>query len=76
VEWSQFDLEKRQWRYTVTKTRTEHLVPLATQAVEILGELRALTGQWHYVFTGRDRKKPMSGAAINAALQHGSASSP
>lgn len=69
AEWAQIDLERREWRHTVSKTKTEHLVPLATQAVDILKELQALTGKWRYVFTGRDRRKPMSGAAINAALQ-------
>lgn len=69
AEWGQFDLDKAQWRYTVSKTRTEHLVPLAAQAVSILRELHALTGQRKYVFPGRDVKKPMSGAAINAALR-------
>lgn len=69
AEWSQFDLDKAEWRYTVSKTKTEHLVPLATQAVAILRELYALTGHRQYVFPGRDVKKPMSGAAINAALR-------
>ncbi len=69
AEWSQFDLDKAQWRYTVSKTRREHLVPLATQAVSILRDLHALTGSQKYVFPGRDIKKPMSGAAINAALR-------
>jgi integrase len=69
AEWTQINLERHEWRYTVSKTNTEHLVPLARQAVDILKELQALTGNWRYVFTGRDRRKPMSGAAINAALQ-------
>lgn len=69
AEWLQFDLEKAQWRYIVSKTKTEHLVPLAAQAVSILRELHALTGTRRYVFPGRDVKKPMSGAAVNAALR-------
>ncbi len=69
AEWTQFDLDRAQWRYTVSKTKTEHLVPLAKQAVAILQELYALTGQRTYVFPGRDVKKPMSGAAVNAALR-------
>ncbi|MFM0638531.1 integrase arm-type DNA-binding domain-containing protein [Paraburkholderia metrosideri] len=69
AEWAQFDLDKAQWRYTVSKTKTEHLVPLATQAVAMLRDLYALTGHRQYVFPGRDVKKPMSGAAINAALR-------
>jgi integrase len=69
AEWKDFDLDKSEWRYFVTKTKTEHLVPLATQALSILRELEALTGDRQYVFTGRDPKKPMSDAAINAALR-------
>jgi integrase len=69
AEWAQFDLEKGEWRYFVTKTKSEHLVPLASQAVEILRELHALTGTRQFVFPGRDPKKPMSEAAINAALR-------
>ncbi|MEX3924002.1 tyrosine-type recombinase/integrase [Paraburkholderia sp. BR10936] len=69
AEWAGFDLEKAEWRYFVTKTKTEHLVPLSTQAVAILRELQALTGQRRYVFPGRDPRKPMSEAAINAALR-------
>lgn len=69
AEWSGFDLDKAEWRYLVTKTKTEHLVPLATQAVAILRQLQALTGHRTYVFPGRDVRKPMSEAAINAALR-------
>ncbi|MGF6465257.1 tyrosine-type recombinase/integrase [Paraburkholderia youngii] len=69
AEWAHFDLDRAQWRYTVSKTKTQHLVPLATQAVAILRELHAHTGQRTYVFPGRDVKKPMSGAAVNAALR-------
>ncbi|ERJ39038.1 Integrase [Burkholderia sp. AU4i] len=69
AEWSGFDLDKAEWRYTVSKTGTEQLVPLATQAVALLRELRDLTGQRQHVFPGRDPRKPMSEAAINAALR-------
>lgn len=69
AEWSGFDLDKAEWRYLVTKTKTEHLVPLATQAVSILRELHALTGHGKHVFPGRDPQKCMSEAAVNAALR-------
>ncbi|MBP0594563.1 integrase arm-type DNA-binding domain-containing protein [Paraburkholderia sp. LEh10] len=69
AEWAGFDLDRAEWRYLVTKTKTEHLVPLPSQAVAILRELHALTGQRRYVFPGRDPRKPMSGAAVNAALR-------
>ena len=45
-------------------------MPLATQAVQILGDLHALTGTGRYVFPGaRSAQRPMSDAAINAALR-------
>jgi integrase len=69
AEWAGFDREKGEWRYFVTKTKTEHSVPLASQAVAVLKELHALTGHGRYVFPGRDPQKPMSEAAVNAALR-------
>lgn len=69
AKWTEFDLEASEWRYFITKTKTHHLVPLATQAIEILTDLKALTGNRTHVFPGRDPKKPMSGAAVNAALR-------
>ncbi len=69
AEWEGFDLDAAVWRYFVTKTKTEHMVPLSSQAVSILRELHELSGHGRYVFPGRDPKKSMSEAAINAALR-------
>lgn len=70
AEWACIDLEKGEWRYLVTKTRTEHLVPLSTQALSILREIHPLSGHGRFVFPGgRDPKRAMSEAAINAALR-------
>lgn len=70
AEWVHIDLDKAEWRYLVTKTETEHLVPLATQAIQIFRELHALTGGGRYVFPGaRSAQRPMSDAAVNAALR-------
>ncbi|MDQ3197264.1 MAG: tyrosine-type recombinase/integrase [Burkholderiales bacterium] len=69
AEWADFDLGKAEWRYLVSKTKTEHLVPLASQAVTILRDLNALSGHGRHVFPGRDPQKPMSDAAVNAALR-------
>jgi integrase len=69
MKWADIDLEKGEWGYLVTKTKTDHLVPLARQAVAILEELRPLTGRYEHVFPGaRDPHRAMSDAAINAAL--------
>jgi predicted DNA-binding transcriptional regulator AlpA len=69
ARWADFDLDAAEWRYHVTKTKTEHLVPLSKQAVEILRELQAKTGNREHVFPRRNPRKPMSDAAINAALR-------
>lgn len=69
AKWADIDLDRAEWRYHVTKTKVDHLVPLASQAVAILRELHQLTGCREYVFPGRDPKLPMSDAAINAALR-------
>ena len=68
--WADIDLDAAEWRYTVSKTKTEHIVPLAKQAVAILQEIRGLTGNGQYVFpSGRSRKRPMSDNAILAAMR-------
>jgi integrase len=47
-----------------------HLIPLATQAIEILTALRPLTGHGRYVFPGaRSSARPMSENTLNAALR-------
>lgn len=70
AKWSDIDLEKGEWRYLVTKTKTNHLVPLPKQAIAILKELHPLSGYGEYVFQGgHDPRKPMSDAAINASLK-------
>lgn len=70
AEWSDIDLDAAQWRYRVTKTNSDHVVPLSTQALSILQELRALTGDGRYVFPGaRTSARPMSDNAILAAMR-------
>jgi integrase len=70
AEWADIDLDAAEWRYTVTKTDTAHIVPLATQAVAILRELHAMTGTGRYVFPGaRTNGRPMSDNAILAAMR-------
>lgn len=68
AQWSQFDLERGQWKFQASKNGPDHLVPLSRQAIEILKALHPLTGIRTFVFPGRDPKKPMSDAAINADL--------
>jgi len=70
AEWSDIDLSTAEWRYIITKTNTEHIVPLASQAMTILQELHILTGTGRYVFPGaRTNDRPMSDNAILAAMR-------
>ena len=70
ARWADIDLVKAEWCFTASKTGTPHIVPLAKQAVTILRELRPLTGLCPYVFPSqRSRDRPMSDAAVNAALR-------
>lgn len=50
--------------------RRSHLVPLSTQALDLLNELKITTGNYRYVFPGRnDPNKPMSEASINQVIE-------
>lgn len=70
AEWAHIDLDAKEWRFTVTKTDTGHIVPLAPRAVEILREVQALTGRGRYVFpSARSGERPMSDNAILAAMR-------
>ncbi len=70
ARWADMDLDAAEWRYRVSKTKTDHLVPLSSQAIALLKDLHPLSGHGEWVFMGgHDPKKPMSEAAINAALK-------
>jgi integrase len=43
ARWREFDLDKAEWKFWVTKTKNDHIVPLASQAVNILRDLHPLT---------------------------------
>jgi integrase len=70
AEWADIDLDAAEWRFTASKTGTAHIVPLASQAVAILREVQALTGDGRYVFPSvRTNDRPMSDNAILAAMR-------
>jgi integrase len=71
MKWMDVDFEKNEWRYLVTKTKTQHIVPLSTQVVDILKNMQEHSGHGLYVFPGgRTHERPMSENAINAALRN------
>lgn len=72
ARWEEFDLENAMWEVPAErmKMKRPHLVPLSTQAVEILRQLETLTRRYQLVFPGRnDASKPMSEGSINKVLK-------
>lgn len=70
AKWADIDLDAAEWRYLVSKTNTEHIVPLSRQAVAVLREIHPVSGHGVFVFiNGHNPKEAMSDAAVNAALR-------
>ncbi len=72
AEWNEIDLDAAVWRIPAAKMkmRSEHIVPLSRQSLEILREVHRLTGNGRYVFPSvRSAARPMSENTINAALR-------
>ena len=71
AEWKEINLEKAEWRIPAErmKMRVEHIVPLSTQAIDLLRELKHLNGEWRYVFPNQHKPaKFMSDNTILYAL--------
>ena len=70
ARWADINFETREWRYTVSKTKTPHIVPLAPQVVKLLQELKAATGDGEFVFpNARDRRRPISKVTMIGVLR-------
>lgn len=71
ARWEEIDFHKKEWRIPGErmKMRTEHIVPLSKQALEVLEELKPITGRYDLVFPGeRSKHKPMSENTLLFAL--------
>jgi integrase len=72
AEWAEFDLDGAIWRIPAArmKMKAPHLVPLSTQAVEVLRSLHPLTGDGVLVFPAIGKAgRPMSENTVNDALR-------
>jgi len=72
MEWSEIDFDNAQWNIPGEKMKMKepHIVPLATQALEILTAIKPLTSASRYVFpSGRSFNRAMSNNAVLAALR-------
>jgi integrase len=74
ARWEEFTLDGKEpeWRIPAERMKMGelHIVPLASQAVAILTDLRAITGPDGYVFPGlTNSNRPMSENALTAGLR-------
>lgn len=72
AEWQDINFDSKEWRYLVTKTKTQHIVPLSRQVVDILKSLKPLTGNGRFVFPSArapNGSRAMSDVALLAALR-------
>jgi len=70
AEWSELDVDSAVWIIPATrmKMKTEHVVPLSRQAIEVLREIRAIGCSSRYLFPGRNPDKPISNNTMLFAL--------
>lgn len=74
AEWREFTLDAAEPEWRIPGERMKmgepHIVPLSSQALEILRELHRLTGSGKYLFPSfRSRERSMSENTLNAALR-------
>ncbi|EJC4643487.1 integrase arm-type DNA-binding domain-containing protein [Salmonella enterica] len=84
ARWPEIDFEKAMWTipperkpiegvkysHRGSKMRTEHLVPLPGQALDLLKQIHAISGEHELVLTGDHNPwKPMSENTVNNALR-------
>lgn len=72
AQWEEIDIEAKLWRIPAEKTkhRKDHLIPLSRQAIELLEELKPLSGHTAYLFPSPlHPTKPISDNTMNKALR-------
>ena len=72
MKWADLDLDAGEWRFTLSKTRQPHIVPLPRQAVAIIKGMVPLTGKGIHVMPSQRSPagdRSMSDAAITAAYR-------
>lgn len=70
AKWQEINFESCEWRYTVSKTNTPHIVPLAPQVVALLKQLHVGTGNGELLFPNmRNYKNPISEVTLIGSLR-------
>ena len=72
LEWQEVNFDEARIELPATKMKTKepHIIPLATQAMEILKELQLITGRSKFVFpSARGNSRPLSENGVRTALR-------
>ena len=72
TRWAEIDLEAKLWTIPAErmKAKREHIVPLSSQALNILEVMKHISAHREYIFPSRnDPKQPMNSQTANAALK-------
>ncbi len=72
AQWHEFDLDEGLWNIPEErmKKRREHIIPLPTQAVNLLNELKSIRCESEYLFPSRSNpNKPKSDTVFIMALR-------
>lgn len=71
MEWDEINFESKEWRIPPHKMKMElmHIVPLSSQAIELLESLKPLTGNKQYVFYNHSTAKSLSSNALLCAIR-------
>lgn len=72
VRWVEIDLNAKLWTIPAErmKAKREHIVPLSSQALEVLDVMKTTSAHREHVFPSRnDPKQPMNSQTANAALK-------
>lgn len=73
AEWSELDLDGGLWKLPAGKMKKKrvHVVPLSWQAVDLLKELKGITGSSRWLFPNTRRPRDvMSATTVNRALEY------
>jgi integrase len=72
MEWSEISWEDELWSISTDKMKMDrdHIVPLSSQAIEVLKDIHQLTGSGKFVFPSqRGQSRPLSNNGVRTALR-------
>lgn len=61
AKWSEFNFDKKEWRIPAErmKMKVEHIVPLSTQALEVIAQLKVINGNREHLFPNVNKPRMM-----------------